>query len=462
MSTQQLAFPDGFLWGAATAAYQIEGAPDADGKGPSIWDTFSHTPGKTHHGDTGDVACDSYNRFGEDIEVLKRLGLSSYRLSLSWPRIQPTGRGSVNAKGLDYYNRVIDGLLEAGIEPSVTLYHWDLPQALQDEGGWANREIADWFAEYAAIAGEAFGDRVARWITLNEPWVVAHVGHRDGRHAPGIKDPVQAVAANHHLLLAHGRAVRALRAANVRGDIGITTNLAVVRPATPEAADFAAVLEARQNGNYLDPIFRGEYPALIADDPSYCPAAVPGLVHEGDLAEIAAPVDFLGVNYYAPNYVGKLAADGQPRAGETVNGPGTVDVKPEGLAITAMNWLVEPTSIHELMTRVVAPVTGDLPIYITENGSSWYDYVTADGQVHDEERTDYLRNHLVELHRAIADGVPLKGYFAWSLLDNYEWAEGYAKRFGLTYIDFATQDRLLKDSGKFYASVVAANAVPAS
>jgi beta-glucosidase len=462
MTTEQLAFPDGFLWGAATASYQIEGAPDADGKGPSIWDTFSHTPGKVHHGDNGDVACDSYHRFGEDIEMAKRLGLGSYRLSLSWPRIQPTGRGAANAKGLDYYNRVIDGLLEAGIEPMVTLYHWDLPQALQDQGGWANREVADWFAEYAAIAGEAFGDRVTRWITLNEPWCSAHVGYRDGRHAPGVRDTAQAVAANHHLLLAHGRAVKALRAANVTGEVGITLNLAVVRPVTPEAAGAAAVIEARQNGCYLDPIFRGQYPALIADDPGYSPAAVPGLVHEGDLAEIGAPLDFLGVNYYFPGMMGMLAADGQPRAGETVNGPGTVDVRPGSLAYTAMGWPVVPDSIRELMTRVVAPVTGELPVYVTENGSAWYDYVTADGQVHDEERTDYLRGHLAALHGAIADGVPLKGYFAWSLLDNFEWAEGYAKRFGLVYIDFATQDRLLKDSGKFYASVVAANAVPAS
>jgi len=457
----QLRFPDGFLWGAATAAYQIEGAADADGKGPSIWDTFSHIPGKTHHGDTGDVACDSYHRYPEDIELMKRLGLGGYRLSLSWPRIQPTGTGAPNAKGLDYYNRVIDGLLEAGIKPVVTLYHWDLPQALQDKGGWANREVADWFEEFAGIAGEAFGDRVAKWITLNEPWVVAHVGYRDGRHAPGIRDAAQAVAANHHLLLAHGRAVRALRSASVSGEIGITLNLTVERPVTPEAADHAAELEARQNGVYLDPIFRGQYPSLLDGRPDYNPAAVPGLVQDGDLEVIGAPLDFLGVNYYSPHYVGLLNADGEPRRGETVTGPKTVSVEPEGLPLTAMHWLVEPTSIRELLTRVVAPVTGELPVYITENGSAWYDYVTADGEVHDEERTAYLRGHLTALHGAIEDGVPLKGYFAWSLLDNYEWAEGYAKRFGLTYVDFETGRRILKDTGKFYASVIAANAVPA-
>jgi beta-glucosidase len=459
MSTDdKLRFPDGFLWGAATAAYQIEGAADADGKGLSIWDTFTHTPGKVFHGETGDVACDSFHRYGEDIALLKRLALGSYRLSLSWSRIQPAGRGEVNAKGLDYYNRVIDGLLEAGIEPSVTLYHWDLPQALQDEGGWANRDIAGWFGEFAAIAGEAFGDRVARWITLNEPWVVAHVGYRDGRHAPGIADPAQAVAANHHLLLAHGTAVSALRAASAV-PVGITVNLTVERPVTPEAAHHAAVLEARQNGVYLDPIFRGGYPGLLDGDASFSPAAA-GHVRDGDFGIIGQPLDFLGVNFYAPHYVGVLHPDGEPRRGETVTGPGTVSVQPDGLPITAMNWLVEPGSIREALTRVVAPVTGALPIYITENGSSWYDYVTPDGQVHDPERIAYLRGHLAAVHAAIADGVPVKGYFAWSLMDNFEWAEGYAKRFGLVYVDFATQQRIVKRSGEVFASIVAENALP--
>jgi beta-glucosidase len=455
----QLRFPDGFLWGAATAAYQIEGAPDADGKGPSIWDTFAHTPGATNHGDNGDVACDSYHRYDEDIALLKRLGAGGYRLSLSWPRILPSGRGSVNAKGLDYYNRVIDGLLEAGITPAVTLYHWDLPQALQDAGGWANRDVAGWFADYAAVAAEAFGDRVGKWITLNEPWVVAHVGYRDGRHAPGVRDAAQAVAANHHLLLAHARAMTALRAARVGGDIGITVNLTVERPVTPQAAGHAAVLEARQNGVYLDPLFRGGYPELLDGDPAYSPAAVPGLVADGDLDLIGAPLDFLGVNFYSPHYVDLARPDGEPRRGETVTGPGTVSLQPPGLPVTAMNWLVEPSSIRELLTRVVAPVTGPLPLYVTENGSAWHDYVTPDGRVHDPERTDYLRGHLAAIHAAIADGVPVKGYFSWSLMDNFEWAEGFARRFGLAFVDFGSQRRVLKDSGEFYASVIAANAV---
>ena len=367
--SDELRFPDGFLWGAATAAYQIEGAPDADGKGPSIWDTFTHTSGTTHHGDTGDVACDSYYLYPQDIGLLKRLGAGAYRMSLSWPRIQPTGRGPANPKGLDYYSRVIDALLDAGIKPAITLYHWDLPQALQDAGGWANRDIAGWFGEFAQLAGEALGDRVPLWITLNEPWVSANVGYRDGRHAPGIRDVAQAVAANHHLLLAHGQAVGALRAAAPGSDVGITLNLAVERPVTPEAADHAAVLEARQNGVYLEPLLRGRYPSLLDEDPSFSPAAA-GLVRDGDFEVIGAPLDFLGVNFYAPHYVGRLHADGEPRRGETVTGPGTVSVQPDGLPVTAMNWLVEAGALRELLTRVVAPVTGALPVYITENGSS--------------------------------------------------------------------------------------------
>jgi beta-glucosidase len=460
MSTEeQLRFPDGFLWGAATAAYQIEGAPDADGKGPSIWDTFSHTPGKVFHGDTGDVACDSYHRYPEDIAMLQRLGVGAYRFSLSWPRIQPDGRGPANQQGLDYYHRLVDALLDRGITPMITLYHWDLPQALQDKGGWAMRDIAEIFADYAAIAGEALGDRVHRWITLNEPWVVAHVGYRDGRHAPGVTDPAKAVAANHHLLLAHGRAVRALRAASPSpAQVGITLNLAVARPVSPAAADMAAELEARLNGAYLDPLLRGAYPERLTAE--FSPAKVPGLVHDGDFDVIRAPMDFLGVNFYAPHYVG-IRPDGEPRRGEQLIGPDVVLVQPEGMPVTAMNWLVDSGSIYELMTRL-RDVTDGLSIYITENGSAWHDYVTQDGTVEDYERLDYLRDHLAALHAAIADGVNLRGYFAWSLMDNFEWAEGYAKRFGLVYVDFGTQKRILKRSGEFYARVARANALPLS
>ena len=454
---EQLRFPDGFLWGAATAAYQIEGAPDADGKGPSIWDTFSHTPGKVFHGDTGDVACDSYHRYPEDIAMLQRLGVGAYRFSLSWPRIQPDGRGPANQQGLDYYHRLVDALLDKGITPVITLYHWDLPQALQDKGGWAMRDIAEIFADYAAIAGEALGDRVHRWITLNEPWVVAHVGYRDGRHAPGETDPAKAVAANHHLLLAHGRAVRALRAASPSpAQIGITLNFAVVRPVSPAAADMAAELEARINGTYLDPLMRGAYPERLTAE--FSPAKVPGLVHDGDFDVIREPMDFLGVNFYSPHYVG-IRPDGEPRRGEQLIGPDVVFVQPEGMPVTAMDWLVDSSSIYELMTRL-RDATDGLPLYITENGSAWYDYVTQDGTVEDYERLEYLRDHLAALHAAIADGVNLRGYFTWSLMDNFEWAEGYSKRFGLVYVDFGTQRRILKRSGEFYARVVRANALP--
>ena len=459
MTTEdELRFPDGFLWGAATAAYQIEGAPDADGKGPSIWDTFSHTPGKVFHGDSGDVACDSYHRYPEDIAMLQRLGVGAYRFSLSWTRIQPDGRGPANPKGLDYYNRVIDALLEKGISPVVTLYHWDLPQALQDKGGWAMRDIAEIFADFAGIAGGAFGDRVHRWITLNEPWVVAHVGYRDGRHAPGSTDPAKAVAANHHLLLAHGRAVAALRATSPSpAQVGITLNLAVVRPTSPEAADLAGELDARQNGVYLGPLLRGAYPERLTAD--FSPAKVSGLVHDGDFDVIREPIDFLGVNFYSPHYVG-IRRDGEPRRGEQLIGPNQVMVHPEGMPVTAMNWLVDSSSIYELMLRLRDETDG-LPLYITENGSAWYDYVTQDGTVEDYERLAYLRDHLAALHAAISDGVNLRGYFAWSLLDNFEWAEGYAKRFGLVFVDFATQKRILKRSGEFYAGVVRANGLPA-
>jgi beta-glucosidase len=460
MSTDdQLRFPEGFLWGAATAAYQIEGAPGADGKGPSIWDTFSHIPGKVWHGDTGDVACDSYHRYPEDVALLSRLGVGSYRFSLSWPRIQPDGRGAANQGGLDHYSRLVDALLEKGITPVATLYHWDLPQALQDKGGWATRDIAHLFADYAAIVGEALGDRVHRWITLNEPWVVATVGYRDGRHAPGITDPAQAIAANHHLLLAHGRGVAALRAASPSpAQVGITLNLAVIRPVSEEAADLAEELEARHNGVYLGPLLRGAYPERLTAD--YSPAKVEGLVHAGDFDVITEPIDFLGVNFYAPQYVG-IRPDGEPRRGEQLIGPERVLVQPEGMPTTAMNWLVDASAFHQLLVGLRDEARG-LPLYVTENGSSWYDYVTQDGTVEDYERVAYLRDHLTALHQAIADGVNVRGYFAWSLLDNFEWAEGYSKRFGLVYVDFGTQRRILKRSGEFYANVVRANALPAA
>jgi beta-glucosidase len=392
--------------------------------------------------------------------MLARLGVGAYRFSLAWPRIQPDGRGPVNPRGLDHYSRLVDSLLEAGITPVVTLYHWDLPQALQDEGGWAARDTAGAFAGFAAIAAGALGDRVHRWITLNEPWGSAAAGYRDGRVAPGITDPAQAVAANHHLLLAHGQGTAAIRACSPSpAQAGITLGLACVRPASPEAAGHALELEARQNGCYLGPLFSGAYPERLGAD--FSPALAAGLVREGDFGIIREPIDFLGVNFYGPQYVGVLAADGQPRRGETAIPDGYVTVRPDGLPVTAIDCLVEPDALHELLTRVVAPATGGLPVYITENGSAWHDYVTPDGTIEDEERQAYLRGHLAAVHRAIADGVDVRGYFVWSLLDNYEWAEGYAQRFGLVFVDYGTQKRILKRSGELYASVVRANALPA-
>ncbi|MBV9384731.1 MAG: beta-glucosidase [Streptosporangiaceae bacterium] len=459
MSEAQARFPEGFLWGAATAAYQIEGAAREDGKGPSIWDTFSHLPGRTWHGDTGDIACDSYHRFADDIALLARLGVGAYRFSLSWPRIQPDGRGAVNQAGLDHYRRLADALLERGIAPVVTLYHWDLPQALQDKGGWATRDIGEIFADFAAVAGSALGDRVHRWITINEPWVVANVGYRTGRHAPGITDPAQAVAAVHHLLLAHGRGAAALRAASPGpAEIGITLNLAPVRPASAEAAELAADLDAAQNGVFLEPLLRGRYPGRLTA--GYSPEAAGGLVRDGDFAVIAERSDFLGVNYYMPHIVG-LRAPGEERRGEQPmpGRPGAVYIQPDGMPVTPMGWLADANGLHELLIRLRDEAPG-LPLYITENGVAGHDYVSPAGTVDDFERIDYLRAHLSAAQRAIRDGTDLRGYFAWSLLDNFEWGFGYSKRFGLAFTDFGTQRRILKRSGEWYTDVVRGNAIP--
>ena len=389
--------------------------------------------------------------------------MGAYRLSLSWPRIQPTGRGAVNAKGLDYYNRVIDGLLEAGIEPAVTLYHWDLPQALQDAGGWANRDIADWFGEFAAIAGEAFGDRVTKWITLNEPWVVAHVGYRDGRHAPGIRDAAQAVAANHHLLLAHGqRGRRAARRAPVPPATGrasrSTWRWSGRSRRRPPA--HAAVLEARQNGVYLDPIFRGRLPGAARRRRVLLPRRRPASCGTATSALIGAPLDFLGVNFYAPHYVGCCSPDGEPRRGETVTGPGTVS-RAARRAADHRDELAGRAGLHPRAAdpggrpgdrRAAGLHHGERVVLARLRHPGRPGRTTTSG-------SSYLRGHLAAVHGAIADGVPVRGYFAWSLLDNFEWAEGYAKRFGLAFVDFGTQQRILKRSGEFYASVTRANAL---
>jgi beta-glucosidase len=455
-----LGFPDGFTWGAATAAYQIEGAATADGKGPSVWDTFSHTPGQVRGGDTGDVACDSYHRYREDIALIAALGLRSYRFSISWPRIQPGGRGPVNQRGLDYYRALLDALGEHGIEATATLYHWDLPQELQDEGGWAVRATAERFAEYAALAAEALGGRVSRWITLNEPQVVSANGYRHGEHAPGLRDPAAAAAATHHLLLGHGLATRALRAAGA-AEVGITLDLAPVRvlgdAGTAELERARLITDAAANGLYLEPVLHGRYPEHAPD--AYRPPA--GLIADGDLETISAPIDFLGVNYYQPVFL----RAGDPEDLRRYEVParcgvaGVVEYRPGELERTSMGWLVDPTGLHQILVDVSRQAPG-LRLYVTENGCAAEDYVNPDGEVNDLERVRYLHTHLEAAARAIKDGANLAGYFVWSLLDNFEWAWGYQKRFGIVFVDFGTQRRIPKASAAFYAGVVKANAIP--
>jgi beta-glucosidase len=456
-----LPFPPGFAWGAATAAYQVEGAADADGKGRSVWDTFSHTPGAVHGGDTGDVACDTYHRYQEDVALMASLGLNAYRFSISWPRVQPAGRGAVNQKGLDYYRALLDQLGERGIAASVTLYHWDLPQQLQDEGGWAARDTAQRFADYAAIVAEALGDRVARWITLNEPQVVASHGYLTGEHAPGMRDAAAAAAATHHLLLGHGLAAQALRALNPDSAVGITLDMhpvQVLGDQRPDALEQARLItDAGQNGLFLEPLLQGSYPAQ-ARTALLPPASV---VAAGDLETISGPLDFLGVNYYSSIYL---------RAGDPADlrrheeparcaVPGVVEYRPGWLERTSMGWLVDADGLYDLLLRLSKQAPG-LPLYVTENGCAAEDYVNQHGEVNDSERVSYLHQHLEATARAINDGARLAGYFAWSLLDNFEWARGYQKRFGIVFVDFATQRRIPKASARFYSDVIRANAVP--
>jgi beta-glucosidase len=450
-------FPAGFLWGASTSAYQIEGAVAEDGRGRSIWDTFSHTPGKVRGGDTGDTACNSYHRLEEDLELLSDLGVGGYRFSIAWPRVQPTGRGPANAPGLDYYRMLVEGLRARDIVPVATMYHWDLPQALEDEGGWASRETAKRFAEYAYVLAEALGDHVGLWITLNEPQVAANQGYRIGTHAPGHTDDGLAAAATHHLLLGHGLAMQAVRAALPNGArIGISLDLHPVRAAGEDGAAAAAAIDAEQNRIFLDPVLNGAYPeavrAELLPDPS--------LIEAGDMELIGAPLDFLAVNYYCPYYVragdwSDLRRGESPIAGH----PGVVDYVPPELPRTIMDWIIEPEGLYDVLKGLEEEAPG-LPLYITENGCAAEDYINPEGELNDFERVTYIHGHLDAAARAIADGVNLAGYFVWSLMDNFELAWGYQRRFGIYYVDFASQRRIPKRSAKFYAKVVRANALP--
>ena len=440
-----LHFPTGFLLGAATAAYQIEGAADEDGRGTSIWDTFSRTPGKVLHGDTGDTACDSYHRLDADLDLAAAIGLHAYRFSVAWPRIVPDGTGSVNQKGLDFYKRLVEGLHARDIMPMATLYHWDLPQPLQDAGGWASRDTVERFGEYAQTVLEAIGDAVPMWMTVNEPFCAGMVGHLEGRHAPGIRDLRTALAATHHLLLAHGQGVGIVHARAPGRQAGVTLNLSDITPASPAEADQVAsrLLDGYENRWYLDAVLRGHYPA---DMLAWYGQQVPvDFIRDGDLEVIAAASDFLGVNYYETKVV---AADPQEPYHHARMIPATGRLTAGGLD-------VRPAALGRILRRVHGQYAPP-PLYITENGAAFHDYVDPEGRVQDLERVEYLNDHLGEALGAIRDGVDLRGYIAWSLLDNFEWADGYSRRFGLVYVEYGTQARIPKASAQWYRQLIAA------
>ena len=450
-----ITFPDGFVWGAATASYQIEGAAREDGRGPSIWDTFSRSPGRVYQGHTGDVACDHYHRYVEDVALMADLGLASYRYSIAWPRIQPDGTGPVNVKGLDFYDKLTDELLGKGIDPVVTLYHWDLPQTLEDLGGWANRLTAEAFAEYAQIVHARLGDRVNTWTTLNEPWCSAYLGYASGRHAPGRQEPAAAFAAVHHLLLGHGLAANALRSAGARS-VSITLNPAAVFPVDPESSadrEACRIIDGLSNRMFFDPLLLGRYPAdMLAHMARFTDLSY---IQDGDLATIHAPIDVLGINFYQPAYVS--AKPGEPAAPDQPGSEGIAYRAPDG-PVTDMNWAIEPSGLTRLLKRIHDDYPGTAML-ITENGAAYPEVPAADGGVHDARRIDYLDGHLRACHDALAAGVDLRGYFVWSLMDNFEWAEGYAKRFGIVHVDYATQERVLKDSAKWYREVIRRNGI---
>ncbi len=442
----KLTFPKGFVWGVATAAYQIEGAWNEDGRGPSIWDTFSHTPGRIVNNENGDVASDHYHRWKEDAALMSELGIQAYRFSTAWPRILPDGTGKVNQKGLDFYSRLVDELLRRGIEPYVCLYHWDLPQPLQDKGGWPNREMASYFAEYARLVAASLGDRVRVWFTHNEPWVAAFVGHFLGEHAPGIQDIGSALSSMHHLLLSHGLAADAIRAAAKRPvEIGITLNLNTAHPATGSKKDAQAAerVDTFRNRIVLDPLLKGTTPLL---DSSIAKLLTGKLIHDGDLDKIHQKLDVLGVNYYSRDVV---------KYDSRVPVLNVTQVFPEGNEYSGM-WEIYPEGMHETL-KLVGDYHASSRLMVTENGVPVPDGVDFDGRVRDERRVRYLQSHIAQVHRAIEDGIPVQGYFHWSLLDNFEWNLGFGQRFGLAYVDFKTQKRIVKDSGRWFAKVIQQN-----
>jgi beta-glucosidase len=443
-------FPKGFLWGAATSAYQIEGSPLADGAGPSNWHRFAHTPRMVANGDTGDVADDHYRRWPEDVALMRELGLTAYRFSVSWSRVHPEGTGAVNTRGLDFYSRLVDALLEGGIRPFVTLFHWDLPAALDDRGGWTNRDSAGWFADYSQTVVRALGDRVETWATLNEPWVVSDGGYLFGQLAPGRRSPFEATRVSHNLMRAHGAAVQAYRAGGGRKPIGIVVNIEPKYPASDSPEDVAATAraEAYMNRQYLDPIFFGKYPDELAEVFGEAWPDHPA----SDFETIRAPVDFVGVNYYTRGVMRHARREPYLRAAR---------VPQRGALHTAVDWEVFPDGLTDTLTRV-RDRYGAIPLYVTENGAAFDDPPAAEGGpgvgiLEDPLRVAYYRSHLAAARRAIEKGVDLRGYFAWSLLDNFEWSHGFSKRFGIVHVDYATQKRTPKASARLYSEVIRTN-----
>lgn len=439
-------FPESFLWGVATAAQQIEGGAAEGGRRPSIWDTFGHTPGLTHHGDTADIACDHYHRWREDFQLLGSIGVGAYRFSVSWARLQPGGEGDLNGEAVVFYRQQLEALKDAGIRPFVTLYHWDLPQALEDRGGWVSRETAYRFADFAGKTVRALEDLVGDWITINESWCVSFLGYGYGAHAPGHRSLTEAVAAAHHLNLAHGLAVTRIRDADPSARVGVTDIVTEAVPASDSVVDVAAAarLDAVNTRTFLDAHHRGEYPAPVRAALDCFGLAE--LIRPGDLVLAGTPTDFIGINHYQRVLVSH--ADGA--------GPFDAVERPAQPASTSFGWSVVPDSLGSVLKRVTDDY-GPAPIYVTEHGASFHDYATPDGEVRDPERVDYLQRYLDSAGQSITDGVDFAGYFLWSLLDNFEWAEGYSKRFGIVHVDFATQTRTPKTSAHWYAGLIAAH-----
>jgi len=432
-------FPNNFLWGAATASYQIEGAWNEDGKGESIWDRFSHTPGKVANNDTGDVACDHYHRYQDDIALMHSLGLKAYRFSVSWTRILPAGKGVVNAGGLDFYDRLVDALCAANIEPFITLHHWDYPQALYEEGGWLDCDNLGYFADYAAIVSKRLGDRISKWTTFNEPAVIAWDGYIGGEHAPGEKDPLKGRQVAHNLMVAHGMAVQAIRGVDPKLEVGIALNQWMADATDDDPQSISNAEKAWNVGEtaFLHPIFKGYYHPEFVEFAGGLPE-----IKSGDMALISQKQDFLGINFYSRNLYDKH---------------GHVD-RVDGSEYTTMDWEVCAPALRRMLNKINDNY--DIPpIYITENGAAFDDVVSNDGKIHDERRLDYLKNHFIQTHHAMQDGVDVRGYFIWSLLDNFEWGHGYTKRFGIIRLEYETQERTVKDSGEWYSMVIASNSV---